>query len=61
MLNKIYRPQRFDQIIGQEIPRMVLQKVAQNPVGKPQTYLLSGAWGTGKSTSARIFGRALNC
>ena len=40
---------------------MVLERVAKSPEGKPRTYLLSGPWGSGKTTSARVFSMALNC
>ena len=56
-----YRSRTFDELVGQESAKSILKKVANSPEGKPQCYLLQGAWGCGKSSLARIFARALNC
>ena len=55
-----YRPQKFDQLIGQE--SMVLS--IQNAIKLdriPNAYLLTGIRGTGKTTTARIIAKAINC
>ena len=64
MKNKIlalkYRPQDFKDLIGQE----VMAKTITNAIklGKtPNAYLLTGIRGVGKTTTARLIAKALNC
>ena len=55
-----YRPQDFKDLIGQE----VLSKTITNAIkiGKtPNAYLLTGIRGVGKTTTARLIAKALNC
>jgi len=55
-----YRPQKFGELIGQE--SMVLS--IQNAIKLkrlPNAYLLTGIRGTGKTTTARIIAKAINC
>ena len=55
-----YRPQNFKDLIGQE----VLTKTITNAIkiGKtPNAYLLTGIRGVGKTTTARLIAKALNC
>ena len=55
-----YRPQDFKNLIGQE----VLSKTITNAIkiGKtPNAYLLTGIRGVGKTTTARLIAKALNC
>lgn len=56
-----YRPQKFSEVVGQTIPKRVLEAVLKDPEIAPKTYLLHGPWGTGKSCLGQIFGRAINC
>ena len=55
-----YRPQEFKDLIGQE----VMAKTITNAIklGKtPNAYLLTGIRGVGKTTTARLIAKALNC
>lgn len=55
-----YRPQTFEELIGQEtIARALTNAIETNRVG--HAYLFTGARGVGKTSCARIFAKALNC
>jgi len=55
-----YRPQVFSDLVGQEHVSAVLTRALEN--GRvAQAYLFTGARGVGKTTSARILAKALNC
>ena len=55
-----YRPQSFDELIGQEhVARALSGAIASNRVG--HAYLFTGARGVGKTSAARILAKALNC
>ena len=56
-----YRPMTFADVVGQDIPKLVLKKIASAPGISARSIFLKGAYGSGKSTLARIFGRAVNC
>ena len=55
-----YRPQAFDELIGQEtVARALSNAIETDRVG--HAYLFTGARGVGKTSCARIFAKALNC
>lgn len=61
MLYRKYRPVKFEEIIGQDIIVKILKNFLNSQDRIPQAYLFSGQRGTGKTTTARIFAKALNC
>ena len=60
VLARKWRPQTFAEVVGQEhIGRTLKNAIQQNRIG--HAYLFVGSRGIGKTTSARIFAKALNC
>ena len=60
VLARKYRPQSFDEVIGQEhVTRTLKNAIAQQRVA--HGYIFSGHRGIGKTTVARILAMALNC
>ena len=64
MTNKIlalkYRPQEFKDLIGQELmAQTITNAIKLNKT--PNAYLLTGIRGVGKTTTARLIAKALNC
>ena len=59
-LYRKYRPQDFDEVVGQE----AVVRTLRNAIGNDQVrqaYLFAGPRGTGKTSLARILAKALNC
>src|SRR5579871_5027394 len=60
VLARRYRPQQFADVIGQEaVVRALTNALQSNRVA--HAYLFTGARGVGKTSTARILARALNC
>ena len=59
-LYRTYRPQTFDEVAGQKhIIRTLRNALANNKIA--HAYLFCGPRGTGKTTMAKLFAKALNC
>ncbi|BET69475.1 hypothetical protein ASA1KI_43930 [Opitutales bacterium ASA1] len=55
-----WRPRVFDEVVGQEhVVRTLKNAITRNRIA--HAYLFVGPRGTGKTTTARIFAKALNC
>lgn len=59
-LYRKYRPQTIEQIVGQEhIKKALANAIEMNRIS--HAYLFTGPRGTGKTSTARIFAKSLNC
>ena len=59
-LYRKYRPATFDEVVGQDhITKTLRNQIVSGRVG--HAYLLNGGRGTGKTSSAKILARAINC
>ena len=59
-LYRVYRPRKFEDVVGQEhITKTLKNQIENNNIG--HAYLFSGTRGTGKTSTAKIFSRAVNC
>ena len=55
-----YRPQTFDQLVGQKvIAESIFNSIKNNKI--PNAYMFLGIRGSGKTSTARIVAKALNC
>lgn len=59
-LYRRWRPQRFEDLVGQEpIVRTLLNQLESGRIA--HAYLFAGPRGTGKTSTAKLFARAINC
>jgi DNA polymerase-3 subunit gamma/tau len=59
-LYRKYRPKTFDEVVGQEsIIKILKNQIKYDRVG--HAYLFSGIRGTGKTSLAKVFAKAINC
>jgi len=59
-LYRKYRPQNFNDMVGQEhITKILKNQINMNKIS--HAYIFSGTRGTGKTTAAKVFARAINC
>ena len=54
-----YRPQRFEDVVEQDVPKAILTEQLKNKTFK-NCLLFCGGAGTGKTTTARLFGKEVN-
>ena len=59
-LYRKFRPQKFEDLVGQEpIVRTLLNQISSGRIA--HAYLFTGPRGTGKTSTAKLFARAINC
>ena len=60
VLYRKYRPQTFDELVGQNVVvKLLKDSILENRIS--HAYIFSGPRGTGKTSTAKIFARAINC
>jgi DNA polymerase-3 subunit gamma/tau len=59
-LYREYRPQKFDDVIGQEVAVRTLRNAIETD-RVAHAYLFTGTRGTGKTTTAKLLAKAMNC
>lgn len=59
-LYRKYRPRKFNEVVGQDVVKTVLKNgIVNNKIS--HAYIFSGPRGTGKTSIAKIFAKAVNC
>lgn len=61
MITNDFRPQKFEDMAGQQLNKKIIKSIVKNPEKAPKSIILQGNYGLGKTTMARLFARALNC
>ena len=61
MLTQKFRPNKFIDVVGQDLAKELLQAIVKKPENSPKSIILQGDYGLGKTTCSRIFAKALNC
>ena len=60
VLYRKYRPTNFDEIVGQDnVVELLKESIVNNKIS--HAYIFSGPRGTGKTSTAKIFAKAINC
>lgn len=60
VLYRKYRPQTFDELVGQNVVvKLLKDSILENRIS--HAYIFSGPRGTGKTSTAKIFAKAINC
>jgi DNA polymerase-3 subunit gamma/tau len=60
VLYRKYRPKTFAEVVGQEhVVKTLTNAIEENMIS--HAYLFAGSWGSGKTTLARLFAKAINC
>lgn len=61
MFAQTERPKKFSEVVGEIENSRILMTIAKNPTNTPNSLILSGSMGSGKTSSARLLFKAMNC
>jgi len=60
MLTQELRPKKLSDLVGNDINKKIVDAIIQRPEDAPRVLIFQGAWGSGKTSMARILARGLN-